>query len=58
MNVWGLSCWSAIFEVIIQSINQSINQSNFYRVNIPGIARFSGATAQSVFKAEVDEAVQ
>ena len=29
---------------------QSINQSNFYSANIPGVARLSGATARSVFK--------
>ena len=27
-----------------KSINQSINQSNFYSANIPGVARLSGAT--------------
>ena len=36
---------------------QSINQSNFYSANIPGVARLSGATARSVFKCEVVEAV-
>ena len=36
---------------------QSINQSNFYSANIPGVARFSGATARSVFKCEVVEVV-
>ena len=38
-------------------INQSINQSNFYSANIPGVARLSGATARSVFKCEVVEVV-
>ena len=38
-------------------INQSINQSNFYSANIPGVARLSGATARSVFKYEVVEVV-
>ena len=37
--------------------NQSINQSNFYSANIPGVARLSGATARSVFKCEVVEVV-
>ena len=36
---------------------QSINQSNFYSANIPGVARLSGATARSVFKCEVVEVV-
>ena len=36
---------------------QSINQSNFYSANIPGVARLSGATARSVFKYEVVEVV-
>ena len=36
---------------------QSINQSNFYSANIPGVARLSGATARSVFKCEVIEVV-
>ena len=40
---------------ISDGINQSINQSNFYSANIPGIARLSGATARSVFKCEVIE---
>ena len=37
--------------------NQSINQSNFYSANIPGVAKLSGATARSVFKCEVVEVV-
>ena len=37
--------------------DQSINQSNFYSANIPGIARLSGATARSVFQCEVVEVV-
>ena len=40
-----------------QIINQSINQSNFYSANIPGVARLSGATARSVFKYKVVEAI-
>ena len=35
----------------------SINQSNFYSANIPGVARLSGATARSVFKYKVVEAI-
>ena len=31
-------------------LNQSINQSNLYSTNIPGVARLSGATASSVLK--------
>ena len=41
----------------VQCFLQSINQSNFYSANIPGIARLSGATARSVFKCEVVEVV-
>ena len=33
--------------------NQSINQSNFYSANIPGVARLSVATARSVFSGVV-----
>ena len=40
----------------IKSINHSINQSNFYSTNIPGVARLSGAAPRSVFKYEVVEA--
>ena len=39
-----------------QSINQSI-KLNFYSANIPGVARLSGATARSVFKNIVIEAI-
>ena len=38
-------------------IYQSINQSNFYSANIPGVARLSGATDRSVFKYKVVEAI-
>ena len=41
----------------IQSINQSINQSNFYSANLPGKARLSGTTAKSVFNSKIDQAV-
>ena len=34
-----------------------INQSNFYSANIPGTARLSGATAESVFNSKIDETV-
>ena len=33
-------------------MESSINQSNFYRANIPGEARHSGATAKSVFNSK------
>ena len=36
---------------------QSINHSNFYSPNIPGVAGLSGATARSVFKYKVVEAI-
>ena len=36
---------------------QSINQSNFYIANIPGKAKLSGATVESVFNNKIDEAV-
>ena len=39
------------------STNQSINQSDFYSANIPGVAKLRGATARSVFKYEVVEAI-
>ena len=42
------------------SINRSIkqiNQSNFYSANIPGRARLSGLTAESVFNSKIDETV-
>ena len=42
---------------ITSLINQSINQSNFYSANIPGVARLSGSTDRSVFKCEVVEVV-
>ena len=34
-----------------------INQSNFYRANIPGEARLIGAAAKLVFNDKIDEAV-
>ena len=37
--------------------SQSINQSNFSSANMPGVARLSGATARSVFKYKVVEAI-
>ena len=33
----------------------SINQSNFYSTNIPGKARLSGTTAESVFTSNIEE---
>ena len=41
---------------LLGSINQSI-KINFYSANIPGEARLSGATARSVFKYVVVEAI-
>ena len=38
-------------------INQSINQSKFYRANITGESRLSGATAKSVFNSKIEETV-
>ena len=35
----------------------SINQSNFYSANIPGEARLSGTTAESVFNSKIEETV-
>ena len=40
-----------------QSINQSINQSNFYSANIPGEARLSDATAKSLLNSKIEETV-
>ena len=40
-----------------KSAQQSINQSNFYRANIPGKAKLSGATATSVFNSKIEETV-
>ena len=34
-----------------------INQSNFYTTNIPGEARLSGTTAESVFNSKIEETV-
>ena len=34
-----------------------INQSKFYSANIPGEARLSGATAESVFNSKIEETV-
>ena len=36
---------------------QSINQPNFYSTNIPGTARYRGATSKSVHNSKIDEAV-
>ena len=38
-----------------QSINQSMNQSNFYSANIPGEVRLIGATAKSMFNSKIEE---
>ena len=39
-----------------ESINQSINQSNFYSANIPGVARLNGVTSKSLINSKIDEA--
>ena len=39
------------------SINQSINQLNFYSTNIPGEARLSDTTAELVFNSKIEETV-
>ena len=36
---------------------QSINQSNFYNVNIPGKAWFSGVSTKLMFNSKINEAV-
>ena len=41
----------------LYSIFLYLYQSNFYSSNIPGVVRLSGATARSVFKYEVVEAI-
>ena len=38
-------------------ITASINQSNFYSANIPGEARLSDATAESVINSKIEKAV-
>ena len=43
--------------ILQDKFNQSINQSNFYCVNIPGEARLSGETAESVFNSKIKETV-
>ena len=43
---------------IIQSINQSINQSNFYSVKMPRVGRLRGVIAALVFNSKIDKAVR
>ena len=38
-------------------IFKSISQSNFYGANIPGKAKLSGATAESVFNSKIKETI-
>ena len=38
-------------------VSYSINQLNFYIANIPGEARLSGVTAESVFNSKIEETV-
>ena len=40
-----------------RSISQSINQSSFYRANIPDEVMLSGATAKSVLNKKIEETV-
>ena len=43
--------------VFMQDTFVSPYRSNFYSANIPGEARLSGSTAESVFSSKIDEAV-
>ena len=45
------------YPVLLGISNQSINQSNFYRANIPSKVRLHGATAESVLISKIDETV-
>ena len=38
------------YTAYLLTLDQSINQSNFYSANIPAVARLSGGTSRSVFK--------
>ena len=42
---------------LYDKVPQSINQSNFYRSNIPGEARLSESTAKSVLNSKIEETV-
>ena len=48
---------SSYYRLTMHDKNQSINQLNFYSATIPGGARLSGATAESVFNSKIDKAV-
>ena len=48
---------SSHYPISALSINQSINQSNFYNTNIPSAARLSGAAAKSVFNSKIEKTV-
>ena len=43
-------------ELVVPRYYQSINQSNFYSANIPGVTRLSGATSKSVLSSKIDKA--
>ena len=45
------------FYIYNLAVYSFINQSNFYSANIPGKARLSGATAESVFNCKIEETV-
>ena len=42
----------------MNNVVKLINQLNFYSTNIPGKAKLSGATAESVFNSKIEETVQ
>ena len=42
---------------MMETIVESINQSNFYSANIPGETRLSAAIAKSVFNSKIKETV-
>ena len=60
-SLWLLLFWWAVLYftllILTVSINQSINQSNFYSANISGVARLSGATSKSVLNSKIVEVV-
>ena len=51
------SDWTVVYYGLswgLVAIHPSINQSNFYNANIPRVARFSGAGAESAFNSKID----
>ena len=57
LTLYSVMLITFIFQYVIvcDTIRLSINQSNFYSPNIPSKARFSGATAKSVFNSKMDQ---